>query len=104
MRSKRRIYWVLGIMLFAVSAHAEVADSLSVTVDEEDWSGGLDVTITGEADLKVQAHQADTQHVPQVVTDLSGRVLRRVDTPQEALEGLPRGIYLLNRRKVLVKG
>ena len=103
MRSKRRIYWVLGLMLLAVSARAEVADSLSVTVDEEEWSGGLDITIiTGETGL--EALEADTQRTPQVVTDLSGRVLRRADTPQKALEGLPRGIYLLNRRKVLVKG
>ena len=103
MKSKRQLYWTISIMLFAASAHAEVADSLSVTVEEEDWSGGLDVTITTTETDGLETLKADTQGGPQIVTDLNGRVLRRADSPQAALKGLPKGIYLLNSRKVLVR-
>ena len=37
------------------------------------------------------------------VYNLSGQIVRRVSNSQQALQGLPAGIYILNNKKVVVK-
>lgn len=65
--------------------------------------GSIVVTIKNGGVLDHISQSVTDADAPVTVTSLAGVVLRSGVKPADALKGLPRGIYVVNGRKVLVK-
>lgn len=50
----------------------------------------------------ISSLKPETEGAPSVVTTIDGRIVRHAATVEEALKNLPRGIYIINGKKILI--
>ena len=105
MKMKRHI--TIGVLLFlfvglgTLQARGEVVDTLSAEVTETDWEGGVIVSFTGDTTTSVK--QVENAHIFCNVYDLRGKIIRKSVQWDKVRKELPSGIYIVNRRKSVIR-
>ncbi len=99
---------IIGFQLFlflglgALHARGEVADTLSAEVTESDWESGIVVNFTGETET-TSVVQTEKKTISCNVLDLHGRMICKNVCWNVARKELPSGLYIVNRRKVVIR-
>lgn len=97
-----RILSLLFICLWINNAQikADVADTLYVETEETDWEGGLNISMeTDSSGTSVAFPNIDKKVM---VYNMTGYLVQKNILWTDALKGLPKGIYIINRRKYIV--
>lgn len=93
----------IGLWMNNIQIKADVADTLSVQIEESYWDGGLDIVVQTDSS-NLSTIPSNMQNVKRVmVYNMAGRIVRQNALPDDALKGLPQGIYIINRRKYVVR-
>lgn len=100
-----RILSLLFILLWvnSVKMKANVADTLSVDVEESDWEEGLNIVI--QPDSSITSVKSSDIHNSEIVTiyNMYGYIVLQNVLWTDALKELPKGIYIVNRKKRFVR-
>ena len=92
----------IGLWMNNMQIKADIVDTLSVEVEESDWTGGLDIFVQTDSS-NLSAVSSNIQNVKKVmVYNMAGHIVRRNVLQTEALKDLPKGIYVINRKKYVV--
>lgn len=84
-------------------SQADVADSLSVTVTESEWTGGVTVTLPLITVSGIKQQQMDAERRIISVFNTKGQLLKKDIRLSEAINTLPKGVYIIERRKFVVR-
>lgn len=99
-------YRIIGLLFIClwinnIQIKADVADTLYVETEENDWEGGLDISVkTDSSGTSVTFPDIDIKRV--MVYNLAGHLIQKNVLWTDALKGLPKGIYIINRRKYII--
>ena len=96
--------WVLAGLGWTAQVKADTTDSLTVVVEETEWEGNLKVTlppITVASAIGTLTVDKDRNEVS--VYDMKGQQPLRGIPKGEVPKDLPKGIYIVNGHKVIVK-